>query len=106
MQDQAKPHLAAATQKWLDRHMKGWLKRWPRKVGGLNPSDYGLWSQVQESICADKPAAILELQASGARRLAAIPEGENRKCVAACPKRVRPCGAARRGPEKNGTGTL
>ena len=92
MQYQAKPHLAAATQKWLGRHMKGWLKRWPSKGGGLNLSDYGLWSQVR-----GKPATMLELRTSILRHLTAFPDEQIHKCVAAFPKRVRLCIEAKGG---------
>ena len=75
-QYQAELHVAAATPKWLDRHMKGQLKCWPNKGGGLNPLDYGLWSQVRESIWADKPATMLELRTPILRHLAASPDAK------------------------------
>ena len=97
MQDQAKPHVAAATQKWLGRHMKGWLKCWPSKGGDINPLDYVVWSQAQESIWADKPATMLELRTSILRHLTAFPDEKIHKCVAAFPKRVRLCIEAKGG---------
>ena len=75
-QDQAEPRVAAATQKWLDRHMQGRLKIRPSKGGGLDPLDYGIWSQVRESIGADRPATMLELRAPIPRHLAAFPEAK------------------------------
>ena len=32
-QDKAKPHYAEQTAKWLDQHMKGWIKPWMSKGG-------------------------------------------------------------------------
>ena len=107
MQDQAKPHVTAATKNWLGRQMEGPLKCWPSKGGNLTTWEYGAWSQAQESIWADKPATPSELRTFTLRHLAALPDEKIRKSPAASPKRARLYVEAKGGYfEKNDAGAL
>ena len=88
-QDQAKPRYTPENQAWLNRHMKGWLKPWMNKGAYLNPLDYGIWSQVQEKVWADKSATLINLRASALKHLIEFPTEGIRNSIRTFPKRLR-----------------
>ena len=93
-QDRARPYFTPENCKWLDRHMKGRLKFWPRKSADMCPLEYGCWSILQGKVRADKNLTLLELRASVLRHSTETPDDAKRNCVRAFPKRVAACNDA------------
>ena len=93
-QDRARPHFTPENCKWLDRHMKGWLKIWPNKGADMCPLDYGCWSIIQEKVWADGCLTLLELRASILKHIAEMPDDAIHNCIRAFPKRVAACNDA------------
>ena len=90
-QDLARPHIAKSTFRRLNRNVKGHLNVWPSKGADLNPSDYAVWSQIQESVWQDKPSIYIELRTRVMRHLAAFPTDHVENAIRAFPKRLQMC---------------
>ena len=88
-QDLARPHIAKSAFRRLNRNMKGHLNGWPSKGADLNPLDYAVWSQIQESAWQDKPSTHIELRTSAMRHLAASPTDHVESAIRAFPKRLQ-----------------
>ena len=89
-QDQARPHVAQETVKWLGRHMEHHkLMQWPGRGADICPLDYGVWNHLQEKVWADKPKSLIELRVSALKHLTTYPNEAINNAIRSFPKRLR-----------------
>ena len=89
--DRAKPHYEKETAKWLVQHMKGWIKPWMSKGGGLNPLDHGIWPQIEARAWDDKPQTLIDLRTSILKHISEFAQDAIEKCIPSFPKRMAMC---------------
>ena len=77
--------------KWLDQHMKGWIKPWMSKGGGLNPLDYGIWPQIEARAWDDKPQTLIDLRTSILKHISEFPQDAIEKRILSFQKRTAMC---------------
>ena len=71
--------------------MDGRLKLWPSKRADMNPLDNGQCNIIQKKVRGDNPQTLVDLGASGLKRISDLTGSAMRRRASAFRKRVQAC---------------